>query len=70
MAEDWTELRRLGIAAQADGAWYNAPFLVAFIDGDDEQVIPAADAAYIASASPDRILRLLNRLDELEAKCK
>ena len=52
--------------APAD-TWYADDFLRLLIDGDGNQWITAADAAYIVACSPDRILALLDRLDALEA---
>jgi hypothetical protein len=49
-----------------DGGWYTVPFLRAFIDEDDATVFEEADATYIAAASPDVILGLLDRIAELE----
>jgi hypothetical protein len=55
------ELDRLEALARSieDGGWYNADFLACFIDGDDEQVFPDADAAFIAACDPDTIRRLI-----------
>jgi hypothetical protein len=55
---DLDALRALAEAIE-DGGWYNAAFLGAFIDDDDEQMFGPQDAAYIAAADPATILRLI-----------
>jgi hypothetical protein len=61
------ELRaRAEAAFEAEGGWYSSEFFRAFIDGDDEPIFSEADAAYIAAASPDTILRLLDEKAALE----
>lgn len=78
-AMDWAELRRLAGEA-TPGLWHDVPHgwpekavpvlthdaahTVAMAFARDGQAF--ADAAYIASASPDRILALLDRLDALQ----
>ena len=58
-AEERDALRLLALNALEDGAWHNAPFLEAFIDGDDEPVFNGDDTAFIAAVTPSIVLRLL-----------